>query len=493
MPLKLLIKKIDDDGRLSLVPQFLDTAWEIEVVNTDDLDAFDRALSHADAMVSMSWKWDLPSACTPQTAAAARCRHRRDRFLPRTTRAPRYAIATSTRSASPNTCSAPCWSGPSGCVTWIRASGKGTGPGPTCADRCTASCSARPLGIVGYGRIGHEVARRAKSFGMKIIACTRTPRQEDEFADRVDGMERFDNLLSEADFVVVTSPLNEQTRDLFDQRAFAAMRPAAVIINVARGAIINEAALYDALKRTTHRRRCSRRLVSVSRSKDRARGAPAASYPFHELDNVLMTPHASAWTDGLLPRRNRAIAMNLNRLARGEPLLNVVRAPEPDRRSRHELNARPNSNASCVGYAVGLLAAGPAACPRFPRQSARPRAQKAMPSKRCSSGAPRPRCSAGRSRPPARPASRTSGWTGRWPAGCCAERVRDSGAQLPLGGNHMRVAEPEFAFRMARDLPPRAQAYTAAGSARRSATRCTRRSKCPTRATTTSPGSARRN
>jgi phosphoglycerate dehydrogenase-like enzyme len=56
-----------------------------------------------------------------------------------------------------------------------------------------------------------------------------------------------------------------------------------------------------------------------------SQGPRPCKLPFETLDNVLMTPHASAWTDGLLPRRNRAIATNLNRLARGEPLINVVR------------------------------------------------------------------------------------------------------------------------------------------------------------------------
>jgi len=160
---------------------------------------------------------------------------------------------------------------------------------------------------------------------MRITACTRTPRTNDEFADRVDSMERFDDLLAAADFIAVTSPLNDQTRGLFDRRAFAKMRSSAVIINIARGAIIDEAALYEALKE----RRIGAAIIDVWYQypmQGQVEGPAPSSYPFHELDNVLMTPHASAWTDGLLPRRNRAIATNLNRLARGEPLLNVVRA-----------------------------------------------------------------------------------------------------------------------------------------------------------------------
>jgi phosphoglycerate dehydrogenase-like enzyme len=183
----------------------------------------------------------------------------------------------------------------------------------------------KTLGIVGYGRIGREVARRARPFGMRVIVCTRTP-QPDELADRVDGMQRFDELLAESDFIAVTPPLNEQTRGLFDERALAAMRPTAVIINVARGAIIDERALYHALEQ----RRIGGAILDVwyrYPSQGQPEGPRPSSYPFQELDNVLMTPHASAWTDGLLPRRNGAVAANLNRLARGEPLINVVRHP----------------------------------------------------------------------------------------------------------------------------------------------------------------------
>ena len=323
-PLRLLIKKIDDDGRLSLVPQFLDTPWEIEVVDTDDQAAFRRALSHADAMVSMSWNWNLPSAA-----------HLKLLHLPG---AGIDAIDFSLVPRGTAVCN--CFEHEIGIAEYILCAmlewtiGLRRMDGELRQRRWSGSYLCGPahgelfgktLGIVGYGRIGREVARRARGFGMRITACTRTPHTNDEFADRVDSMERFDDLLAAADFIAVTSPLNDQTRGLFDRRAFAKMRSSAVIINIARGAIIDEAALYEALKE----RRIGAAIIDVWYQypmQGQVEGPAPSSYPFHELDNVLMTPHASAWTDGLLPRRNRAIATNLNRLARGEPLLNVVRA-----------------------------------------------------------------------------------------------------------------------------------------------------------------------
>jgi phosphoglycerate dehydrogenase-like enzyme len=323
--MRLLIKKIDDDGRLSLVPQFLDTHWDIEVVDTEDLGAFDRALAHADAMVSMSWKWDLqqarrlkllqlPGAGTDEIDFA--------RVPPGTTICNCYeheiGIAEYVLGAMLE------WTIAARRLDWQFRQGSWAGS-YLCGPR-HGELFGKTLGIVGYGRIGREVAQRAKSFGMRVTACTRSPRPHDAFADRVGGMERFDDLLAESDFVAVTAPLNDQTRGLFDQRAFAAMRRTAVIINVARGAIIDEHALYHALEE----RRIGGAIIDVwyrYPPQGEPRGPRPSVFPFHQLDNVLMTPHASAWTDGLLPRRNRAVAANLNRLARGEALLNVVRPP----------------------------------------------------------------------------------------------------------------------------------------------------------------------
>ncbi len=324
LALRLLIKSIDDDGRLSLVPQFLDTAWEIEVVDTDDLAAFERALAHADAMVSMSWKWSLPSAsrlrllqlpgagtdeidfgCVPPATVICNCYEHEIGIA-------EYVLGAMLE-----------WT--IGTRRLDQQLRRGSWAGSYLCGPRHGELFGKTLGIVGYGHIGREVARRAKPFGMRVIACTRTPRPDTEFADRVDGMERFGDLLAEADFIAVTPPLNDQTRGLFNPRTFAAMRRNAVIINVARGAIIDELALYHALAE----RRIGGAIIDVWYQyppQGQPLGPRPSAHPFHELDNVLMTPHASAWTDGLLPRRNRAVAMNLNRLARGEALVNVVRA-----------------------------------------------------------------------------------------------------------------------------------------------------------------------
>jgi phosphoglycerate dehydrogenase-like enzyme len=178
---------------------------------------------------------------------------------------------------------------------------------------------------VGYGRIGRQAALRAKAFGMRVTACSRTPKGADGLVERVGPMSGLHRLLAESDFVLLALPLEASTRSVIGARELSQMKPTAVIINVARGGLIEESALFAACR--------DRRIAGAAidawyrypRPTD-PHGLPSA-FAFHELDNVIMTPHASAWTDGLRPRRNRVIAENLDRIARGQPLLNVVRAP----------------------------------------------------------------------------------------------------------------------------------------------------------------------
>jgi phosphoglycerate dehydrogenase-like enzyme len=323
----LLIKKIDDDGRLSLLSRYLDPAWNIEVVDTDNLAEFDEGLARADAIVSMNWKWNRPAAThlklvqlpgagtdeidfslIPKSTAVCNCFEHEIGIS-------EYVLAGMLEWTIRIRDLDPQFRGGSWAGSYL------------CGPR-HGELFGKTVGIVGYGRIGREVARRAKAFGMNILACTRTPQQNDEFVETVWDMQRFSELLGGSDFVVVTPPLNEQTRGLFDESALRRMRPSAVIINVARGTIVDEAALYHALKE----KRIAGAIIDVwyrYPPQGEPNGPRPSSFPFEELHNVIMTPHVSAWTDALLPRRNQAVAANMNRLARGEPLINVVKpAPE---------------------------------------------------------------------------------------------------------------------------------------------------------------------
>jgi phosphoglycerate dehydrogenase-like enzyme len=181
--------------------------------------------------------------------------------------------------------------------------------------------AGKTLGIVGYGHIGSEVARRARAFDMRVGAITRTPRRSD-LLDWAAPMAELDARLPECDFALLACPLNDETRGLIDRRRLALMKPSAVLINVARGDVADEGALYEALRDKT----IAGAILDVwyvYPSAGNAEPLPG-NRPFHELDNVIMSPHASGCTDKLLDRRWSVMAENLERFAAGQDLRNVV-------------------------------------------------------------------------------------------------------------------------------------------------------------------------
>jgi phosphoglycerate dehydrogenase-like enzyme len=323
--MKLLIKQEDNDGRLALLERNLTTAWRIKIVDHRDGKTFAAALLDADAMISMDWQWSLPA---PQLKLLQ---------LPG---AGTDGIAFDKVPAGASVCNV--FEHEIGISEYIMAGilefaiGLRAMNAALRENRWTGSYLCGPrhdelfgqtIGIIGYGHIGREVARRARAFGMRVIACSRRAAANDEFAERVDTMEHLHDMLGAADFVIVTVPLSASTQGLIEQRAFAAMKSNAVIVNVARGAVIDEAALYYALKE----KRIAGAVIDTWYHYPRQgedHHAPA-TLPFNELDNIIMTPHASGWTHNLTARRCQGMAENLNRLARGEPFINLVKRISP--------------------------------------------------------------------------------------------------------------------------------------------------------------------
>lgn len=181
----------------------------------------------------------------------------------------------------------------------------------------------KTVGILGLGPIGERTAALVKPFGTRVIACNRSTRDNGAHIDRLYPLTELHEFLGECDFVVVSIALAPTTVDLIDRAAFAAMKPEAVVVNVARGAVINEDALYEALK--------SRRIAGAVidawyqyPTPDDLR-VPPSKHPFHELPNIIMTPHSSIWTHGMIDRRWDEIARNIDAIATGGPLINVVR------------------------------------------------------------------------------------------------------------------------------------------------------------------------
>jgi phosphoglycerate dehydrogenase-like enzyme len=179
---------------------------------------------------------------------------------------------------------------------------------------------------IGYGHIGRQVAARARAFGMKVAAITASGRAGEPAPEVAGGPAELGRLLEVADFVVLACPLSAATRGMIGAAELVRMKPGAVLINVARGALIDEQALFEALR--------ERRIGGAALDTWYRYPSPEepvvrpAERPFHELDNVVMTPHCSGWTEGLMARRFALIGDNLERLAAGRPLLNQVH-PRP--------------------------------------------------------------------------------------------------------------------------------------------------------------------
>lgn len=182
----------------------------------------------------------------------------------------------------------------------------------------------KTLGLIGYGHIGQEVARRARGFGLRILAVRRSEGPLPQGAPRPDWLgtpAELDRLLGESDFVVLCCPLTPETRGLLDRRRLARLRAGALLVNVARAEIVVEEALWEELASGRLRAALDVWYRYPAGNDERLHGS---RLPFHTLENVLATPHLSAWTGAMLERRMRRMAENLDRLARGEALERVV-------------------------------------------------------------------------------------------------------------------------------------------------------------------------
>jgi phosphoglycerate dehydrogenase-like enzyme len=185
------------------------------------------------------------------------------------------------------------------------------------------------VGIIGLGSIGRAVGALATAFGCRVVAVRRRSEGEGSIVladddtrsfgeimlDRVGGPESIPQLLAESDFVVLAAPLTAETEDMIDEGALAMMKSSAWLINVARGRLVDERALLDALR--------AGRIGGAILDTFREEPLPPTS-AFYDLPNVIVTPHTS-WSSGrVLDRSVELFCDNLRRYAAGEPLLNVV-------------------------------------------------------------------------------------------------------------------------------------------------------------------------
>ena len=180
------------------------------------------------------------------------------------------------------------------------------------------------LGVVGLGSIGAEVARLGAALGMETMAVRSRPGAPLPDGVRpawVGGTDELPRLLAACDVVAVTVPLSPATEGLIGERELGLMKPTAVLVNVARGPVVDQAALYAALTGGG----IAGAAIDVWWGAPEPARTPPADFPFADLDNVILTPHHSGHARSTFERRAQDIAGNIARLAEGRELRNVVR------------------------------------------------------------------------------------------------------------------------------------------------------------------------
>ncbi len=207
----------------------------------------------------------------------------------------------------------------------VRAQREGHWSAPSywAADAPVTEVGGATVGIVGYGGIGRAVASKMTALGSRVLAVRRhdgAVRRHDgavraKAVEVVAGEEGLSQVISQSDYLVLAVPETPGTRDMISRKRLATMKPGAVLINVARGRLIDEEALLDALK--------AGRLRGAGLDVFRTEPLPEG-HPFYSHPRVVMTPHVSATTRRFWDRETDLITENIDRFIRDEPLRNLV-------------------------------------------------------------------------------------------------------------------------------------------------------------------------
>jgi len=176
--------------------------------------------------------------------------------------------------------------------------------------------SGKTVGIVGLGRIGSEVAKKAKCLGMKVIATKRNPNvPKPIYVDKLFHPENLRELLAESDFVVLTLPLTKETEGMIGETQLKSMKRTSYLINVARGKIVQEDKLIQALKEDW--------IAGAGLDTFETEPLPKNS-ELWDMKNVIITPHVAGGTPHYFERLTNIFCENLNRFIHNEPMINVV-------------------------------------------------------------------------------------------------------------------------------------------------------------------------
>jgi phosphoglycerate dehydrogenase-like enzyme len=175
--------------------------------------------------------------------------------------------------------------------------------------------SGKTLGILGLGAIGAAIAERAVPFGLRVIGTQREPKRVPGVSSVVTGASGTEQVLRESDYLVVLLPLTPETRGSIGARELDLLKPGAILINLARGGIVDEAALLERLQ--------SGRIGGAGLDVFEQEPLPA-SHPLWRAPNAILTPHIGGLEPDYMKRLTALAVENVSRLERGLPLLNPV-------------------------------------------------------------------------------------------------------------------------------------------------------------------------
>ena len=181
----------------------------------------------------------------------------------------------------------------------------------------TEEIQGKTLGIIGYGGIGSTAAELARPFGMRIVALRRRPELfgQDSLVDESFAPAKLSQMLAASDYVLLATPLTDDTRGMIGAAQITAMKPTSVLINVGRGAVVDEAALIKALE--------DGKIRGAALDVFAVEPLPAG-HPFYRMENVLLSPHTADHVQDFIHLAVEAFLENLKRFQAGQPLMNLV-------------------------------------------------------------------------------------------------------------------------------------------------------------------------
>jgi phosphoglycerate dehydrogenase-like enzyme len=179
--------------------------------------------------------------------------------------------------------------------------------------------------MIGLGHIGAEISRRLKGFEVKITAATRSGKSPNSsLAEELVSIDSVKPLVETADFVVLALPLTKESHCLVDKEFISWMNPTSILVNISRGKIVDEEALYEALKGGSIRAAALDVWWDYPPKWGDSGQYPSEAFPFHDLDNIVISPHRAGFSENTQDNALKFAVENILRFSRGEEPKNIV-------------------------------------------------------------------------------------------------------------------------------------------------------------------------